>query len=146
MVWTAPRTWVTGEILSSSNMNTHVRDNLLYLHGGAGDIVLAGGVQHMQIGTHYAVRSNVASPFIQAAQFNLSSAGSTGTAAVTWPVAFTTITSVVVCQLIASTGLLTASSWYVYSQATTGATFAAGSGIGSPWGPVLMQYMAIGTL
>lgn len=28
-VWTAPRTWVTGESLTSSLMNTHVRDNLL---------------------------------------------------------------------------------------------------------------------
>jgi hypothetical protein len=27
MAWTAPRTWVTGEIVSSSQMNTHVRDN-----------------------------------------------------------------------------------------------------------------------
>lgn len=36
MTWTTPRTWVTGEVLSSSNLNTHVRDNLAYLHGDAG--------------------------------------------------------------------------------------------------------------
>lgn len=27
--WTAPRTWVTSEVVTSSIMNTHVRDNLL---------------------------------------------------------------------------------------------------------------------
>lgn len=27
--WTAPRTWVTGEIVSAANMNTHVRDEFL---------------------------------------------------------------------------------------------------------------------
>ncbi len=29
MAWTAPRTWVTAEVVSASLMNTHVRDNLL---------------------------------------------------------------------------------------------------------------------
>lgn len=28
MAWTAPRTWVTGELVTASIMNTHVRDNL----------------------------------------------------------------------------------------------------------------------
>lgn len=42
MAWTAPRTWVAGEILTAGNMNTHVRDNLnaLSTHrhtGSAGD-------------------------------------------------------------------------------------------------------------
>jgi hypothetical protein len=27
MAWTAPRTWVTAEVVNASNMNTHVRDN-----------------------------------------------------------------------------------------------------------------------
>lgn len=31
MSWTAPRTWVTGEVVTSSEMNTHVRDNELDL-------------------------------------------------------------------------------------------------------------------
>lgn len=31
MTWTAPRTWVTDEIVTSSLLNTHVRDNLLSL-------------------------------------------------------------------------------------------------------------------
>lgn len=28
MTWTAPRTWVAGEIVTAGEMNTHVRDNL----------------------------------------------------------------------------------------------------------------------
>lgn len=31
MAWTAPRTWVTGEIPTAAIFNTHVRDNLLFL-------------------------------------------------------------------------------------------------------------------
>lgn len=31
MAWTAPRTWVTGELVTASIMNTHIRDNQLYL-------------------------------------------------------------------------------------------------------------------
>lgn len=29
MAWTAPRTWTTGEVVTSTIMNTHVRDNFL---------------------------------------------------------------------------------------------------------------------
>ena len=32
MAWTAPRTWVTSEIVTSTIMNTHVRDNLLAIN------------------------------------------------------------------------------------------------------------------
>ena len=32
MSWTAPRTWVTDEVVTSSLMNTHVRDNELALY------------------------------------------------------------------------------------------------------------------
>lgn len=28
MAWTAPRTWTTGEVVTASIMNTHVRDNM----------------------------------------------------------------------------------------------------------------------
>lgn len=45
MAWTAPRTWVTGELVTASIMNTHVRDNLLESATAkvttAGDIVYA---------------------------------------------------------------------------------------------------------
>lgn len=33
MAWTAPRTWVTSELVTSSLLNTHLRDNLLALGG-----------------------------------------------------------------------------------------------------------------
>jgi hypothetical protein len=32
--WTAPRTWTTGELVTSSIMNTHIRDNELVLRAG----------------------------------------------------------------------------------------------------------------
>ena|SRR3990167_483290 len=31
MAWTAPRTWVTGEVVTAAIMNAHVRDNLIEL-------------------------------------------------------------------------------------------------------------------
>ena len=31
MVWTTPRTWVTGEVPTAAIMNLHVRDNMTYL-------------------------------------------------------------------------------------------------------------------
>ncbi len=34
-IWTAPRTWATGEIVTAAIMNTHLRDNLDYLKGQA---------------------------------------------------------------------------------------------------------------
>jgi hypothetical protein len=33
MAWTTPRTWVDGELVTDTLMNTHVRDNLDYLKG-----------------------------------------------------------------------------------------------------------------
>ncbi|MGH2663694.1 MAG: hypothetical protein ACRDH8_13010 [Actinomycetota bacterium] len=36
MAWTAPRTWVTSEVVTASVMNTHVRDNETFLRGGHG--------------------------------------------------------------------------------------------------------------
>lgn len=35
MAWTSPRTWTTGELVTASQLNTHVRDNLSYIKGGA---------------------------------------------------------------------------------------------------------------
>src|SRR5687768_10186599 len=39
--WTTPRTWVTNELVTAAQMNTHVRDNLTELR--AGGIALASG-------------------------------------------------------------------------------------------------------
>lgn len=34
MGWTSPRTWVSDEVPSATDFNTHIRDNLNYLHSG----------------------------------------------------------------------------------------------------------------
>ena len=39
MAWTSPRTWNVGELVTKLIMDTHIRDNLLYLKGIA-DIAL----------------------------------------------------------------------------------------------------------
>ncbi len=40
MAWTAPRTWVTGEVVTAALMNTHVRDDLRYLKGLDGGVTI----------------------------------------------------------------------------------------------------------
>ncbi len=40
MAWTAPRTWVMGEIVTAAMMNTHVRANLRYLKGLDGTVAI----------------------------------------------------------------------------------------------------------
>jgi len=34
MAWTTPRTWIPGEFVTGSMLNTHLRDNLLFLFAG----------------------------------------------------------------------------------------------------------------
>lgn len=41
MAWTAPATWAVSEVVLASKMNTHVRDNLNYLKGNAGAVVIS---------------------------------------------------------------------------------------------------------
>lgn len=52
MAWTAPRTWVNGEIETDTIFNTHVRDNFLYLKGLAGPVIVEDdlGVQRSSAG------------------------------------------------------------------------------------------------
>ncbi len=40
MAWSAPRTWSVSEVVTAAIMNTHVRDNLKYLKGQAGDVTI----------------------------------------------------------------------------------------------------------
>lgn len=42
MAWTAPRTWVTGEVVTASQMNTHIRDNLLAIYPRRCEVYRAG--------------------------------------------------------------------------------------------------------
>lgn len=44
MAWTTPRTWTTGELVTASIMNTHVRDDLAYLHGDSSTIALSNSL------------------------------------------------------------------------------------------------------
>ncbi len=44
MSFTSPRTWVAGEIVTASLMNTHVKDNLIYLKGTAGVPTIESGL------------------------------------------------------------------------------------------------------
>ena len=42
MAWTAPRTWVSGELVKADDLNTHIRDNQTVLKvpiGAAGKII-----------------------------------------------------------------------------------------------------------
>ena len=43
MAWTAPRTWVTAEVVTGAVMNTHVRDNLRALKGTDGLVTIDAG-------------------------------------------------------------------------------------------------------
>ena len=43
MAWTTPLTWAVGQLVTASQMNTHVRDNLNYLKGAAGTITFDAG-------------------------------------------------------------------------------------------------------
>ena len=44
MAWTTPATYATNEVLASSKLNTHVRDNLRYLKGLDGDTNLGASL------------------------------------------------------------------------------------------------------
>jgi len=44
MSWTAPQTWVAGTVVTASDMNTHVRDNLRYLKGLDGVPTIESGL------------------------------------------------------------------------------------------------------
>lgn len=44
MVWSTPRLWVAGELVTASMMNTYVSDDLAYLKGSAGTVAIGAGV------------------------------------------------------------------------------------------------------
>lgn len=39
MAWTSERTWVTGEVVTSAELNTHLRDNVSWLYGNSSRLV-----------------------------------------------------------------------------------------------------------
>jgi len=42
MAWTAPRTWTTGELVTASQLNTHLRDNLLAITNDGAPALVVG--------------------------------------------------------------------------------------------------------
>ncbi len=58
MAWTAPRTWVTSEVVTAALMNSAVRDNLRYLKGSDGaitiedDIITSNNVDGVDVSSH----------------------------------------------------------------------------------------------
>lgn len=53
MAWTSPRTW-SSEVLSSTTLNTHLRDNLLYICGTDGNLDLTATGPHVVGGSSLA--------------------------------------------------------------------------------------------
>ena len=54
MAWTAPRTWVVGEIVTAAQLNTHIRDNESYLKGiGQVPTIQSGLIVDSSLGTEY---------------------------------------------------------------------------------------------
>jgi hypothetical protein len=54
--WTAPRTWVTSEVVTATMMNTHVRDNLLAINSTPKVLVAhGGGIPQSGAGTWHTV-------------------------------------------------------------------------------------------
>lgn len=100
MAWTAPRTWVTGEIVTAALMNTHVRDNLLETSAAtattAGDLIYADGANSM--GSRLAIGSagtrlvsTGTAPVWRATSGQIGD--TTYTAASPWPLVFTGLSS-----------------------------------------------------
>jgi len=65
MGWTTPRTWTTGEVVTAALLNTHLKDNLRYLKGLDGAVVIgddltvdnlitAGNVDGVDVSAHKA--------------------------------------------------------------------------------------------
>lgn len=73
MSWTAPRTWVTGEVVTAALLNAHLRDNLLDLLAKVVNVRLTGDVTTDQVtaqdvtGLSFAIGANEVWSF----EFNL---------------------------------------------------------------------------
>jgi hypothetical protein len=76
MAWTSPLTWQAGQVVTASDLNTHLRDNLNYLLAGSplSYIVRTGS-------TDYATSSTTFTD-VEATQFSLTLALSSGRALV----------------------------------------------------------------
>jgi hypothetical protein len=92
MAWTSPRTWAVSEFVTAALMNTHVRDNLLFLKSNPeiGRATLATGVNTFNVETTALTLSSLAIPadvgkvYVECwgQQWNHTTLGTTGYAAV----------------------------------------------------------------
>lgn len=102
MAWTDPKTWAS-ETLTSSDMNTHVRDNLNYLKGTS-DGAVASGVQ-LRRTSDQSIPDATATPVVfQQVSFELNGDWWTSGSNITVPAAavpagFTTIVLLVAARL-----------------------------------------------
>lgn len=68
MAWTTPKTWATQEIVTSSNLNTHLRDNALWL-----------GVDHPRCKANRTAAQSIANSTEVAVQLNATDTFDVGT-------------------------------------------------------------------
>lgn len=54
MAWTVPKTWGANELLSSSDMNTYVKNQLLFLHDNRSNVLPVAGLQPQDEWTYQA--------------------------------------------------------------------------------------------
>lgn len=104
MAWTSPRTWAAAEALTAALLNTHLRDNLLWLRDRLG--VASGGV---------ATRG---ASYITLAGSEVVAVNSSGVGIVAYGVTFTSTPVVVVCN--GDANITSADDMAVSSRTTTG--------------------------
>ena len=88
MAWTAPRTWVAGELVTAALLNTHLRDNLLVLRerevwfsAAAGNIAVGSGTHRINAFEDRTVTTCIAfvdtAPTGASAKFDVHKSGTT---------------------------------------------------------------------
>jgi hypothetical protein len=92
MSWTAPRTWVTDEVITNKKLNEHLRDNMLVLHDSVRSMLpepveaIVGAVTNSVMGAiTIAYGGVICVPFpiiVAKLQYNIGGAGGGATAAV----------------------------------------------------------------
>lgn len=58
MAWTTPRTWATSEVVTAAMLNTHLRDNLNWLHGHHGCLLFKSANQTVASGNNDVISWN----------------------------------------------------------------------------------------
>lgn len=54
MTWTLPKTWNVGDVLTSTDMNTYVRDNSNYLYGDTARVPVPLAANWVNFGSNFA--------------------------------------------------------------------------------------------